>query len=457
MDFGKTMSERIGWRRRLRAGLSLAFWTGTFPSLVVSIAIVGVGLTLSVLLPPLDVLPSESSTIIGIVETVLQAQAAMMAISLAVMAFIVSGVQRRQDLDDPLYEWFLTRAFVRPVFALTVSLTLGTAGAYFLVRIWTSMAPPNLVLFAGGSIGVAIAVIVAFAFVALRILRPSRFRDFQREVTLSSVKKAGGLYADYLKAFQCDKCGDGHRELKAGNEANRAMQRVVDDAERATREARFTDFEESTQTLMQALRELIAESSLSVNIENHDKIAAAPLPWPVGLVLTLGLERMDRLCLRERYADHSTRIHHLRQDWLRYAIGKGHEEALRSGLASLEREIIVAHLEATKEKRQMVSARARLMVFSYAKSVRLHTNYPLNSTQRFLLSCLFIECVQRYAGLLLEQGDYAEAREWVRDLIGYVFVKLPFGGGELREFDATWEGVPSVRDQSLGPVHSISS
>ena len=152
MSFRETVTERIRWKRRLRATGSLGFWTGTIPSLVVAIVLVGVGLALSILLPPLDGLPSASTTITGIVATVLQAQAAMMAISLAVMAFIVAGVQRREDLDDPLYEWFLTRACVRPVFALVAALTLGTGAAYFLAQVSETSATPNLIIFAVSSL-----------------------------------------------------------------------------------------------------------------------------------------------------------------------------------------------------------------------------------------------------------------------------------------------------------------
>ena len=86
--------------RRITKGLSLAFWTGTLPSLVVAVGLVGGGLTLAVLLGDLDGLPESGATISGILETVLQAHSAMMAISLAVVAFIVGSLQRREELDD---------------------------------------------------------------------------------------------------------------------------------------------------------------------------------------------------------------------------------------------------------------------------------------------------------------------------------------------------------------------
>ena len=64
-------------------------------------------------LPRLNVF-SDADTARAIVQVVLLAQAPLMAISLAVMVFIVGGVQRRDDLDDPLYEWFLARPSLFP-------------------------------------------------------------------------------------------------------------------------------------------------------------------------------------------------------------------------------------------------------------------------------------------------------------------------------------------------------
>ena len=46
-----------------------------------------------------------------------QAQALLTAISLSIVVFIVGAVQRREEVDDPLYAWFVREAWVGQVFA----------------------------------------------------------------------------------------------------------------------------------------------------------------------------------------------------------------------------------------------------------------------------------------------------------------------------------------------------
>lgn len=229
MGFWKTIPEQITQRSRIRGAKSRAFWTGAFPSLVGAIALVGVGLTLAICLPPLDVLPSGRMTINGIVATVLQAQAAMMAISLAVLAFIVGGVQRREELDDPLYEWFLTKAFVRPVFTLTAALTLGTGVAYFLARTWDYCETPNMILFAGGSAAAGVCVIIVFALRGLHVLRPSKYRAYKRDTTLSQARSAAQDYIELRRAGKPSFIGTLLISTEAQASANRALQRRFDE------------------------------------------------------------------------------------------------------------------------------------------------------------------------------------------------------------------------------------
>ena len=56
----------------------------------------------------------------GNLGAILGAQAAMTAIFLAAMIFIVEAVHRREDLDDPLYELFLRKSWARWVFCAAV-------------------------------------------------------------------------------------------------------------------------------------------------------------------------------------------------------------------------------------------------------------------------------------------------------------------------------------------------
>ncbi len=455
MGFRATVTERIRWRRRLRAAASLEFWTSTIQSLVVAIALVGVGLALSILLPPLDVLPSESTTITGIVATVLQAQAAMMAISLAVMAFIVGGVQRREDLDDPLYEWFLARAFVRPVFALAAALTLGTGAAYLFAQISGPSATPNAILFAVSSLGAVVLIVVGFALWALRVLRPSQYRLYKRQVTIGAVRSAAVAYTRFVRALVQDQNPDGGGEMELASSAGRAVQQIVDDAEMAIRGARFTDFEQSVDTIRSALKVAIADGSLRDDHVDRAKLASVPMPWPTGLELVFGLERLDRICLRDRLTDHSQRLHYLPQDWVRYSIGWGNDDALFSSLASVEREYVLARVESAEDQRMQVASRARSLLFYSSNQVRSHMIYPLNREQRQGLSRVLVEAMHRHVGRLLEAGDNTEACEWLDELIRYAIPERRLGGEELREFSSPSEDGGSVQEVALVVIMAL--
>lgn len=291
MSLGKTISKRIDWKRWLQAATSLAFWTGTFPSLIGAVALVGVGLALPILLPPLAALPSDQATINSIVGTVLQAQAAMMALSLAVLAFVVGGVQRREDLDDPLYEWFLSRAGVRPVFAFTVALTLGTGAAYFLARIWDSGATPNLILFAGGSLGLGVLIIIGFALWALRVLRPSKYRTYKRDSTIARARDAARDYTVRRTAGEADHDIVLFLPSNTQANANRALQRRFDDTLHAMRSGNTVNVQEEIETIRltsgSVLREIDAQLADTSFLPQSVRSM-----WPTQSPIETGLKRV---------------------------------------------------------------------------------------------------------------------------------------------------------------------
>ena len=154
------------------------------------------GVAPQIALPRLNVF-SDADTARAIVQVVLLAQAPLMAISLAVMVFIVGGVQRRDDLDDPLYEWFLARAFVIPVFFATIVLSLATAAAFFLSRTGSAGDVANLAVFSGASLGAAVLILLAFVIRALHVLRPGQYRQYKRDATIHQVVAAARSYLSY--------------------------------------------------------------------------------------------------------------------------------------------------------------------------------------------------------------------------------------------------------------------
>ncbi len=372
----------------------------------------------------------------------------MMAISLAVMVFLVGGVRRHEDMDDPLYEWFLTRAFVRPVFLLTVLLTLGTMAAFFLSRTLYTCALPNLVLFAGGSMGLSVGVIIGFALWTLRILRPSQYRRFKREVTAKAVRDAAVAHAKFLCDVRSGQAPDGAEAKGAAQEADIAVQRVVDDIERAIRSARFTDFEEGLDTLQEALYIAISKGTLRQAVGDAPDPPHPGLSWPMGPPLVEGLARLDRLCLRERLSDYSQRIHWLRQRWMGKSLHQGHGRALRDAATSLYREYGVSREESRDDDRRRLVDRAANLLFPNLNYIRQEYRFALGRAERYDLGCVLVEGAQRYMGVLLEHGDYDATSSWLDRLAGYIAMDWPLSGERRQEFTSTVEEGPSLQTYS---------
>lgn len=371
-----------------------------------------------------------------------------MAISLAVMVFLVGGVRRHEDMDDPLYEWFLTRAFVRPVFLLTVLLTLGTMAAFFLSRTLYTCALPNLVLFAGGSMGLSVGVIIGFALWTLRILRPSQYRRFKREVTAKAVRDAAVAHAKFLCDVRSGQAPDGAEAKRAAQEADIAVQRVVDDIERAIRSARFTDFEEGLDTLQGALYIAISKGTLRQAVGDAPDPPHPGLSWPMGPPLVEGLARLDRLCLRERLSDYSKKLHWFRQRWMRESIARGHGRALGDATTSLYLEYGVSREESHHSDRQRVVEDAAVLLFPNLNHLRMEGHFQLSPGERYDLGRLLVQAVQRYGGDLLEHGDYEEATGWLDQLARYIAMHWPLGGERRQEFTSPVEEGPSLQTYS---------
>ena len=415
MSLEKTISERIDWRRRVQAATSLAFWTGTFPSLIGAVALVGVGLTLPILLPPLDALPSDQATINGIIGAVLQAQAAMMALSLAVLAFVVGGVQRREDLDDPLYEWFLSRAGVRPFFAFTAALTLGTGAAYFLARIWDCGATPNLILFAGGSLGLGVSVIIGFALWTLRVLSPGRYRQYKKQVTVSLADNAVKAHlryknptGNYLTKSDMDQLSE------AAQAAETAIQRIVDDAERAIRDSRYADFEVNIDTLSSIIERTVDLRS-ELRIGQRSLASLTPeSSWPIGTVVGNGLSRLDRITQRERLVDYGLQVHYLRQDWMKWAVAKGDVGALEDVCKSLIAQYGLARNEGHIREQREIRALVRSLGLYRLRHLQYGIDGQLDVAQRRHLSMVLVRTFHRICADLAISEDGGELVEWLK-------------------------------------------
>ena len=224
------------------------FW----PSSISALAVFGGFVTVCGLLVWLgEPASGENASNLG---SVLEAQAAMTAIFLAAMIFIVEAVQRREGLDDPLYELFLSKSWARWTFATAVWLLIGTALLYATGPISGFLG--ELADARGDVLGIlslvfAALLVLAFLLRALHVLRPEQYRELRRDAVLSQVRRGAKSQAQARKSESSQEL---IRQLTGSlnNEeaqATRTIERVVDQTFRAVEQAQLTDVREGVDLL----------------------------------------------------------------------------------------------------------------------------------------------------------------------------------------------------------------
>lgn len=385
---------------------------------------VGVGLSISMLLPPLALLPPAPEVISRVVGVVLQAQAAMMAISLAVMAIIVGGIQRRQDVDDPLFDWFLDKAWVRPVFALTAISTLGTGAAFFLVELGIGAPKPNLILFAGGSLLASVGSTVGFALRGLSILRPGRYRDYKRVVTIEQVRSASAGYARDVIRSESPEWRQSVWLPKEGRAADRALERIIDDAEQTIRDGRFVDFRDSMDLLKDCVNVAIAEGTPDLEQLSPFLTKAHFDDWPINRPLHHGFYRLRATALREGREDYANLIHEQCCEWLRIGTQKEHILLADLAIALLADEYRITQRFSGSANLSLEWSAQRLIrvAFEHLITVAIDKGLETSDAARYDISIELIGCLQDWAGDLLERDELDSLGVWFDRARGYIGV-----------------------------------
>ncbi len=428
----RTLNLRLGDSLRWMIGMGL---------------VVGLGLTISMLLPHPALLPSDPEVIRRVIAVVLQAQAAIMAISLAVMAIIVGGIQRRQDVDDPLYEWFLDKARIRPVFALTALSTLGTGAAFFLVELGIGEPNPNLFLFAGGSIGASIFSTVGFALWALRTLQPSRYRDYKRAVTVDQVRSASAGYAREVIRSESPELRQTVWLPPEGRAADRALERIIDDAERTIRDGRFVDFRDSMELLNDCADVAIAEGAPDLEQLSPFLTKAHFDDWPIARPLHHGFYRLRSTALREGREDYANLIHEQCREWLRTGTQKQHVLLVDLAIALLADEYRITQRFSGSANLRLEWSTQRLIrvAFEHLIAVAADEGLETSDAARYDISIELIGCLQEWAGDLLERDEFDSLGVWLDRARGYMGV-MSRKGAEAHRLGVL---VPARRSSSI--------
>lgn len=247
----------------------------------------------------------------GNLGTILGAQAAMTAIFLAAMIFIVEAVHRREDLDDPLYELFLRKSWARWVFCAAVWLFVGTAIVYALgsaTQWWADVGGARGHILGLASLVIAALTVLAFLLRALHILRPATYRKGKREVTVVQARAAAQARGQGSKSQRLlDRIG----RTRFGNfteietQANRAVDRVADDAHRAITNARLTDVREAIETLEIVAATVVEEMEI-VAEKLPDALPDQRSDWPTYGSMSAGMHRLVRAAYSQSNPDVTT-------------------------------------------------------------------------------------------------------------------------------------------------------
>lgn len=247
----------------------------------------------------------------GNLGAILGAQAAMTAIFLAAMIFIVEAVHRREDLDDPLYELFLRKSWARWVFCAAVWLFVGTATVYALgsaTQWWAEVGGSRGHILGLASLVIAALIVLAFLLRALHVLRPTAYRKGKREVTVAQVRAAVRARGQGSKRQRLlDRIG----RTRFGNfteietQANRAVDRVADDAHRAITNARLTDVREAIETLEIVAATVVEEMEI-VAERVPDALPDQRSDWPTYGSMSAGMHRLVRAAYSQGNPDVTT-------------------------------------------------------------------------------------------------------------------------------------------------------
>ena len=194
------MKRFIKWgglrARTVSRRIPLPGTTRVYP--VLAIVIIGAGIVaLQCLTSSWDWLPQPDEARI-LLATLLTAQAAIAALTLAVTQFVMQGVSARRDANDQMYNEYLRQSWVRPIFWGSI-ISVAAAGLVFVALEFLKEAENvavvvpgfgNLILVSVVSFAVSLAFPVLLFEKALFLLLPERWSTIRRTVNVRGVRRA---------------------------------------------------------------------------------------------------------------------------------------------------------------------------------------------------------------------------------------------------------------------------
>ena len=253
--------------------------------------------------------PGDAGALLG---TLLSAQAAIAALTLAVTLFMMQGISARRDVDDRIYREYVRRSWVRDILWGSL-LAVAATGVLLLSEGFISgdgatvdVMPElsNFVLVAGLAFLINLALAGVLFERAILLSRPEQWMALRRDVNKTDVREA--IQAFLRRARRAHDASEANKldstvwlPDRAEGSADEAVRALLDDARRAMSERRHEELRRS----LDSIRELVTyamDEIKTTDIQWSAWSAPGSQPkWPPLLELSHNLNSFREDMIRE--------------------------------------------------------------------------------------------------------------------------------------------------------------
>ena len=257
----------------------------TASSVLASVSVlVAVLVCVAVVIPPFPWLPEvgEAESLLG---TLLTAQAAITALTLAVTLFVVQGASSKRNSDDRMYREYVKRSWARIIFWSSIS-AVGVTGTALLAESFLGTVPPpaftpglrNLLLTTMPAFAANLILAALLLERTVRLTRPDNWQTIRREVNERDVREAVQIHVNRLRYPESEANSSVARFQYSGEgSASEAIRSLLDDGREAMIERRQRDF---TQ-IFDSIESLIAYALDEISDAGFEWSAPGSQPlWP---------------------------------------------------------------------------------------------------------------------------------------------------------------------------------
>ena len=415
LNFLRSLSRK----RRIEAFKSVAIrttWITATITLLLALFIV------LLVVPAVYWLP-EASEAVPLLGTLLTAQAAIAALTLAVTLFVMQGIGSRGEVDDRMYRAYIRRSWVRYIFWMSI-IAVGVTGATLLTAEFISRVGavadyvpgiPNLTLFAVVAF-IANLVLAGVLFQrSIHLAHPAQWSTLRRDVNERDVREA--IHA-FLRRLQTARSAleSNKRDLSSvfpgpdEGSADESIRALLDNALGAMTERRQMEF----QTSLNSIRELVTYAMDELESMGIKWGPPGPQPqWPPLRELGRNLYSFREEVIREGNRDYAVEL--LRLDYWLASTGMRRQcgELFTAGLDGYRKNYQIANRIGGGELRELFRDR-----FSTVANGLTHSTAP---REAFPYTIEMVKLQERLLSDAMHAGrpdDYVELnrgfRRWLR-------------------------------------------